>query len=35
VGYWLRTGHRVFEEGSPMQIAVQHIHAGETLTRVK
>jgi len=27
VGYWLLTGHRVFEEGSPMQIAVQHIHS--------
>ncbi len=27
VGYWLLTGHRVFEEGTPMQIALQHIQA--------
>ncbi len=25
VGYWLLTGHRVFEGGSPMQILVDHI----------
>jgi serine/threonine-protein kinase len=24
VGYWLLTGHRVFEEGTPIQIALQH-----------
>jgi serine/threonine-protein kinase len=27
VGYWLLTGHRVFEDGTPMQIALQHTQA--------
>jgi serine/threonine-protein kinase len=27
VGYWLLTGHRVFEEGTPIQIALQHVQA--------
>jgi len=25
VGYWLLTGHRVFEHGTPMEIAIQHV----------
>jgi len=27
VGYWLLTGHRVFEADSPMQIAIQHVQS--------
>lgn len=27
VGYWLLTGHRVFETGTPMEIAIQHVQA--------
>jgi eukaryotic-like serine/threonine-protein kinase len=27
VGYWLLTGHRVFEGGSPMQMAIQHVQS--------
>jgi hypothetical protein len=27
VGYWLLTGHRVFESGTPMQVALQHVQA--------
>ena len=27
VGYWLLTGHRVFEGGTPMQVALQHVQA--------
>jgi len=27
VGYWLLTGHRVFEGDSPMQVAVQHVQS--------
>jgi eukaryotic-like serine/threonine-protein kinase len=27
VGYWLLTGHRVFESGTPMQVAIQHVQA--------
>jgi serine/threonine-protein kinase len=27
VGYWLLTGHRVFETGTAMEIAIQHVQA--------
>jgi hypothetical protein len=27
VGYWLLTGHRVFDHGTPMEIAIQHVQA--------